>query len=606
MNAPVPSIAAAAHVGDAPWPGMGALPHADGAAFRVWAPHATAVWVTGSFDGWSEDAHPMAPDEGGRWYADIAGVAEGDEYRFRIEGPGGIVSRIDPYARAVTNSVGNGIVTAAPFDWGDDAYRMPAWNELVIYEMHLGTFNRPEGAEVGGFADAVARFDHLRRVGVNAIQIMPAAEFAGDLSWGYNPAHLFAVESAYGGPAAFKAFVREAHAHGFAVILDVVYNHFGPSDLDLWRFDGWGEGEGGGVYFYQDHRAATPWGATRPDYGRPEVRQFIRDNALHWLEEFRVDGLRFDMTLYIRQIEGNEGDPEDALPDGWSLMQWVNDEVAERFPGRITIAEDLRDLAAMTAQTSDGGAGFGAQWDARFVHPVREALIAPDDDDRSMEAIAAALTAEDGGDPFRRVVYTESHDEVANGKARVPSEIGGEDAQTHWAAQKRSTLGAALVFTAAGIPMIFQGQEFLEGGWFDDAVPLDWDRAEGFRGIARLYRDLIGLRREARGLRARETEVIHLDEVGKTLAYLRGRGDDAVLVILNFRGAPAEALRIGLPDGGGWRLVVNTDWEGYSRDFGGEGARDLVPEEGEHDGRPFHAETSIGGFTALVFVRQGG
>ena len=604
MNAPVPSMTAVAPVEDAPPPGMGAVLHERGAAFRVWAPHAAAVWVTGSFNGWSEETHPMTPGEDGLWYADIADVGEGSEYRYRIEGPDGTLSRIDPHARAVTNSVGNGIVTGAPFDWGDDAYEMPPWNELVIYEMHVGTFHRPEGAEVGGFADAAAKFDHLRRLGVNAIQIMPAAEFAGDLSWGYNPAHIFAVESAYGGPAAFKAFVREAHAQGFAVILDVVYNHFGPSDLDLWRFDGWGEGEAGGIYFYQDHRAATPWGATRPDYGRPEVRQFIRDNALYWLEEFRVDGLRFDMTLYIRQIEGNEGDPHDALPDGWSLMQWINDEVAERFPGRITIAEDLRDLAAITTRTSDGGAGFGAQWDARFVHPVREALIAPEDDDRSMEAIVAALTADDGSDPFRRVLYTESHDEVANGKARVPAEIGGEHAQTHWAAQKRSTLGAALVFTAAGIPMIFQGQEFLEGGWFDDAVPLDWDRAEGFRGIARLYRDLIGLRREAGGLRARETEVIHLDESGKTMAYLRGRGEEAVLVVLNFRDAPVEALRIGLPDGGGWRLAVNTDWEGYSHDFGGQEAHDLTPAEGEHDGRPFHAETSIGGFTALVFVRQ--
>ena len=606
MNAPNPSIALDAAVETAPRPGMGAIPHEHGTAFRVWAPHATAVAVTGGFDGWSEGGHPMTQEGDGIWYADIPDVGGGCEYRFRIEGPDGTLSRIDPYARAVTNSVGNGIVTDAPFDWDDDAFEMPAWNDLVIYEMHLGTFNRPEGAEVGGFADAVARFDHLRKLGINAIQIMPAAEFAGDLSWGYNPAHIFAVESAYGGPVAFKAFVKEAHAQGFAVILDVVYNHFGPSDLDLWRFDGAGEGEAGGIYFYQDHRAETPWGETRPDYGRPEVRQFIRDNALYWLEEFRVDGLRFDMTLYIRQIEGNEGDPQDALPDGWSLMQWINDEVGARFPGRITIAEDLRDLAAMTAPTSEGGAGFGAQWDARFVHPVREALIAPEDDHRSMDAVIAALMAEDGGDPFRRVVYTESHDEVANGKARVPAEIGGSDAQTHWAAQKRSTLGAALVFTAAGIPMIFQGQEFLEGDWFDDAVPLDWDRAEGFRGITRLYRDLIRLRREAPGLRARETEVVHHDEATKTLAYLRGTGRDAVLVVLNFGHAARDALRLGLTDGGGWRLAVNSDWEGYSHDFGGQEAYDLVPAEGEHDGRPFHAETPIGGFTALIFTRQAG
>ncbi|WP_299823182.1 alpha-amylase family glycosyl hydrolase [uncultured Jannaschia sp.] len=221
---------------------------------------------------------------------------------------------------------------------------------------------------------------------------MPAMEFAGDVSWGYNSAHIFAIESAYGGPTAFKDFVRAAHAAGFAVLLDVVYNHFGPSDLNLWRFDGWGEGERGGVYFYQDHRAATPWGETRPDYGRQEVRQFIRDNALYWLEDFRVDGLRFDMTLYIRTISGDEGSEGDQLPDGWSLMAWLNDEIADRFPGRITIAEDLRQVDAVTATTGEGGAGFGAQWGAAFVHPVREALIAAEDDDRSIASLVDALT----------------------------------------------------------------------------------------------------------------------------------------------------------------------------------------------------------------------
>ena len=599
MTAHDPALAPQA--GDAP---IGATLRDGGVSFRVWAPGADAVSVVGTFNDWSADAHPMERGEDGQWRAHVDGAAAGAEYRFHVAGPDGAATRIDPYARAVTNSVGNGIVTdPAAFDWEGDEFATPAWHELVIYEMHLGTFARGEDEDVGTFAGAAGRLDHLRRLGVNAVQIMPAAEFAGDLSWGYNPAHIFAVESAYGGPEAFKAFVRDAHRAGIAVILDVVYNHFGPSDLDLWRFDGTGEGDAGGPYFYQDHRAATPWGATRPDYGRPEVRQFVRDNALYWLEDFHLDGLRFDMTLYIRQIEGDEGNPDDALPDGWSLMQWVNDEVAGHFPGRITIAEDLRDLGAITAPTGEGGAGFGAQWDARFVHPVREALILEHDDDRSMTALAEALTADGTGDPFRRVVYTESHDEVANGKARVPAEIGGADGERDWAAQKRSTLGAALVFTAAGIPMIFQGQEFLEGGWFDDAVPLDWDRAEDFRGIVRLYRDLIRLRREAPGLRARETEIVHLDEDAKTLAYLRGTGADAVLVVMNLRAEAAGGVRIGLPEAGEWRLRVNTDWTGYSADFAGHEAWGLTAQEGEQGGRPFHAELDVGGYAALVFTR---
>ncbi len=139
----------------------------------------------------------------------------------------------------------------------------------------------------------IAKLPYLCDLGVNAVEIMPPMEFAGGYSWGYNPANLFAIEREYGGPSGFKAFVAAAHAQGIAVIFDVVYNHFGPSDLDLWQFDGWSENGKGGVYFYNDGRSWTPWGDTRPDYGRSEVRQFIRDNALLWLERYRVDGLRW-------------------------------------------------------------------------------------------------------------------------------------------------------------------------------------------------------------------------------------------------------------------------------------------------------------------------
>ncbi len=590
---------------DATHAGMGAILHEGGVAFRVWAPNAKAVSVTGDFNGWSDEAHPMSQEGDGYWYADIAEAQIGHEYRYLIEGPAGRLSRIDPYARGVTNSVGNGIIADPHFDWQGDDFALPDWNRLVIYELHIGTFNRT-GDGVGTFEGAQEKFDHLRRLGVNAIQIMPVAEFAGDVSWGYNPAHIFAIERAYGGPQAFKEFVRAAHAAGLAVILDVVYNHFGPIDIDLWQFDGWSENGKGGIYFYNDHRAATPWGDTRPDYGRDPVRQFIRDNTLLWLEEYRVDGLRFDMTLYIRNITG-DGSRGDAIPEAWTLLQWLNTEIAERHPGHVTIAEDLRNEAKITAEVGAGGAGFGAQWDAEFVHPVRKVLIAEKDDDRHMGTIAHALGHHYNGDPFQRVIYTESHDEVANGKARVPHEIGGDE-QDHWAAQKRSTLGAALIFTAPGIPMIFQGQEFLQGDWFDDTVPLDWDQSEGFAGIVKLYRDLIALRLDreggTQGLSGRGLDVFHLEEDRKIVAFRRWSDDDGeVIVVMNFRKEAVADLRIGLPQGGAWRLRLNTDWQGYSGDFGGHASGDLEGAKGDCDGKPFHAGLSIGPYTALVYSR---
>ncbi len=317
---------------------------------------------------------------------------------------------------------------------------------------------------------------------------MPVAQFAGERSWGYNPAHMFSIETAYGGSLAFKRFVKQAHQQGMAVILDVVYNHLGPSDLDLWQFDGWSENNRGGIYFYNDDRAHTLWGGTRPDYGRGEVRQFIRDNVFMWLEEYHVDGLRYDCTPFSRTMDGSN---DHELPEGWSLLQWVNSQVAQKFPGRITIAEDLQNDKRLTQDTGSGGAGFGSQWDANCVHPIRQAVITPENTQRSLIAIRDALCYRYNDDAFDRVIYSESHDEVANGKARVPEAVNPKD-PTGWYAQKRSTLAAALVFPPV-FPCSSRARNSSKGGG-RDTVPVNGDQREEFHGIVRLYRDLIRLR----------------------------------------------------------------------------------------------------------------
>jgi 1,4-alpha-glucan branching enzyme len=588
--------------------GMGAIVHQGGVAFRVWAPHAQSVFVEGDFNGWSKTAAPLSAEEHGYWYADVPSAKPGDGYKFVLVNGDQTLERIDPYARQVTNSSGVGaIYDPASFDWKEGSYELPAHNDLAIYEMHVGSFFADEQGKPGDFDAAMEKMQHLKRLGVNAIEVMPVAEFAGDYSWGYNPAHIFAVESAYGGPDAFKAFVREAHRRGLGVIQDVVYNHFGPSDLDLWQFDGWQENDKGGIYFYNDERAETPWGSTRPDYGRPEVRQFIRDNARMWLEEYHVDGLRFDSTVYIRTVDGND---EHGIPDGWSLLQEINGDLHAQFPRCITIAEDLHSNAWITKPVSEGGAGFDAQWDANFVHPVREVVVLPQDEQRSMDAVRNAISFYYDGDAFRRVIYSESHDEVANGKARVPQEIDPED-PTGWYAQKRSTLAAGLVFTSPGIPMLFQGQEFLQGEWFRDDVPLDWDMDEEFRGIVRLYRDLIQLRLNAkgqsRGLSGQFLNIFHVNEAGNVIAFQRwdehGAGDD-VVVVVNFSHAPEENYEVGMPSTGPWKLRLNSDAKVYSKDFEGFASGDVEASEGGRDGLDAHATLSIGPYTLLVYSQD--
>jgi 1,4-alpha-glucan branching enzyme len=590
-------------------PGMGAIPHEKGVAFRVWAPHAERVSVVGTFNNWDAGAHPLTREnDEGYWYTDVPGAEIGAEYRYALKTPWGDLSRIDPYAREVTNSVGNGVVHDPHFDWGEEFHKTPPWNEWVIYELHVGTFNdpTPDDPRPATFRDVVRRFEHLKKLGVNCLQVMPVAEFAGDRSWGYNPAHIFAVEGAYGGPKAFKEFVREAHRNGFAIVLDVVYNHFGPSDLHLWRFDGWSENDGGGNYFYQDWRKETPWGDTRPDYGRPEVRQFVRDNALMWVEDYHIDGLRMDMTLYIRSVRS---DGEQNLPDGWTLLQWINGELREKHPNTLTIAEDLQHNDWMTKPVGEGGAGYGSQWDDQFVHPIRAAVIAADDEQRSMAAVAHALTHRYNGDAFQRVIYSESHDEVANGRARVVHEIAPNDPH-NWFAQKRSTLAAALVFTAPGIPMLFQGQEFLEGEWFRDTVPVDWDKSEEFQGIVRLYRDLIRLRLNrgghTLGLLGQHIEVIRADEGAKVIAFRRWMSDgpdNEVVVVANFHREPRENYVLGFPAPGAWKLQFNSDWRGYSALFGNHPSTDVRADEGACDGLPNRAALSIGPYSVLVYAR---
>ncbi|WP_392424358.1 alpha-amylase family glycosyl hydrolase [Barrientosiimonas humi] len=583
-------------------PGMGATTYDGGTTFRVWAPFAQDVSVVGDFTGWDERPVPLQREDGGRWSVDVPGVTSGAEYKFRLTGAGGQqLSKIDPYARCVTSSVGNGVVyDHAEFDWQGDDFAAPPMDDLVIYELHIGSFFTEDPNRPGTFALAFSKFDHLVALGVSAVHVMPIMEFAGDRSWGYNPAHIFAVESVYGGPDALKTFVREAHRRGIAVILDVVYNHLGPSDLDLWQFDGWSENGKGGIYFFNDDRSSTPWGDTRPDYGRAEVRQFIFDNAQSWLRDFHVDGLRWDMTPYIRSVDGGGRD----LPEGWALMHDVNSALRQQFSDVVFIAEDMQRKPEITR---GDGAGFHTQWDGAFVHPVRAAMKALDDGSRSMGSLAEALTTRYNDDAFQRVVYTESHDEVANGKARLPEEIDGNDPRA-WHARKRSTLGAALALTSPGVPMLFQGQEFLEDEWFRDDVPLEWSLKETYHGIERLYADLIRLRRNASGasagLRGQQTAVTLLDDQAKLMAYVRraqgGPGDD-VLVVVNASAQERRDVVVPVPAGGRWRLLVNSDAKIYSDDYGDLGSdADAFEENGQA-----RVRVSIAPYSVLVYGLAG-
>lgn len=585
------------------FPGQGAVRWPGGTTFRVFAPNANFVRVPGSFNNWNTALVNMASEGNGWWSVDYRNVTAGSQYKFYLNYNNQSFWRNDPWARRLTNSTGNSIVyDQNTYQWQTQNFQTPPWNKMVVYELHIGAFNDTPGGGPGTFATAEAKLDHLADLGINVIELLPVNEFPTDFSWGYNPSYPWSVESGYGGPDALKRFVDQANARGIAVVLDVVHNHYGPNDLDIWRFDGWSQGNYGGIFFYNDARANTPWGP-RPDFGRPEVRSYIRDSLLMFAQDYRMSGFRWDSVKYTNITDlGNN-------PEGWSLMQWVNDSIDATQPWKISIAEDLQNNAWTTKTTASGGAGFDSQW-SNFVHNIRAALTTPDDNARDVNNVAGWVNERFNGDAFERVIYTESHDEDANGKKRVPSEIDVNNPASYWA-QKRSTLGAAVVMTAPGIPMLFMGQEFLEDGWFDANDPLDWTKNTTFAGIKRLYKDLIALRTNkngnAAGLSGQGLNTFAVNNATKVLAYHRydqgGSGDDVVCVF-NFKNTTYSSYRIGLPRGGGWTVAMNSDWNGYSNLFGNLFSPNFQADATPYNGLSHSGLVNLAPYSFLILTKD--
>ncbi|HWT55468.1 MAG TPA: alpha-amylase family glycosyl hydrolase [Candidatus Microsaccharimonas sp.] len=563
---------------------LGVIVTSKGTRFGVWAPFAEAVAVSGGFNGWSRT--PMERDEHGNWWAIIADVQPGQEYKYVLTYGGHEHYKNDPRALQMTTNAGNALIADPDFDWQDDSFTPAPRNQQVIYEMHIGTFNRPDASTYGTFQTAIDKLDYLQELGINAIELMPICSMSMDRGWGYAPDYIYAVESLYGGRHGLLTFVREAHRRGIAVILDVVYNHFGPGDgLDLWQFDGWNVDDMGGVYFYNDWRATTPWGSCRPDYGRPEVQSYITDNVRFWLSDCHIDGLRLDSTIYVRNVQGHNNDPDNDIPDGWKLMQQVTKTAHEVKPDSFVIAEDSSGNDYITKPVHDGGAGFSSQWQVTFPHAVRQALDNPDDASRDLATIAGELTQYYNGDAFQRVIYSDSHDSSANGSARLSEQIDPGDASSIFA-RRRSLLASALTLTAPGIPMLLQGQEFMQDGDFNDWRELDWHRARKFSGIVTAHRHLVALRRNVHGntagLTGNGTNILHLNHDTKILAYHRwnkgGAGDDTVIVF-NFTNQLISDYTIDFPVAGSWKVRFNSDWQGYSPDFTDHQTEDIVANE---------------------------
>ncbi len=559
-------------------PGWGSTPYytgGTGVTFRVWAPNASNVTVKGTFNGLSNTANPLFSEgASGVWSVDVTNAVVGQQYKYRINAT---ADKKDPRSRRQVHSAAYSLIYGGTnFNWTGDTFTNIPLNDAVIYELNIGTFN-DTGIGPGTFATATNRLAYLKQLGITAVEVMPINEFPGDYSWGYNPADIFAVESAFGGPDGFKSFVKKCHEFGIGVLVDVVHNHYGPSDLDLWQFDGSFSGSYGGIYFYQvAGHCCTPWGDTRPDYGSSQVRSFIKDNFTMWLDEYHVDGFRWDSPGTMMYSDAG------FIADGQSLIQQTSSMIHTAYVGKINIGEDQRQLS--------GIAGFDSTWaNYVFQNNVVAQLTAASDASRDMGAIdyAVNLNHNGGGSGasggLGNVLYTESHDSAGdlNGGQRLPVYIDGSN-PTNYFARKRSTIGAAIMLTTPGLPMILQGQEFLTTTQFgaDEAEALVWSRTNTFSGIVSLYTDLIRLRRNldgrSSGLKGVNVSTIWQDNSNKLIAYRRwssGSVGDDVIVICNFANTNWPSYNVGgFPKTGNWYTQFNSDWVKYGSDYGNYGS----------------------------------
>jgi 1,4-alpha-glucan branching enzyme len=572
-------------------PPRGATLYEGGAEFRVWAPNASEVEVTGDFGGPFE----LAPEAGGLFAAKVPGAHAGQRYQFTIVHGADRLTRIDPRARELSPDGADSIlVDPSAYPWKSAKWQAGPMREQVIYELHIRSFASPDGTSPGTFASAIGRLDTLKALGVTLIELIPPSEYVGD-GWGYSIFSHSAPHARYGSSDDLRRFVDEAHARGMGVLIDVVFNHYAKTQTGLYCFDGECTGNSG-IYFYADPMQMTPWGP-KPNFAEPEVQNLVRDAIATWLEEYRVDGFRWDSVSNIRAIDG-----QGSIPEGRMLLRSINDDIHANHPGVLSIAEDLKNDANVTSP-ADGALAFDAQWDPRFYGPMVTDLA---EGPSSIGDVAGAVTAAYDATGTTRVVYSESHDVAGHG-GRIPNRVDpGNPTSTN--ARKRALLGLGMALTTPGIPMLFEGQEWADASSFaTNATLLSWSDAPGRAGLVQFTRDAIALRRNlagrTRGLLGANAQVFHQNDGPKVIAYRRwdvgGPGDD-VIVVANFGAQTFPSYLVGLPAGGLWRVRLNSDATMYAPDFGGASSGDVEAAAIPRDGLPYQGSVALGANSIVV------
>ncbi len=551
-----------------------------GVSFTVWAPHARGATVVGDFEGWEGRLAPMRRlAASGVWEVFLPQVRAGELYKFRIHGADGVVvDKADPMARAAqappaTASV---ITGAGTHRWDDEDWLArrgatdPLTEPLSIYEVHLGSW-RPG---LGYRELAVELADHIERLGFTHVELLPVAEHPYGGSWGYQVTSYYAPTARLGSPDDFRFFVDSLHRRGIGVLVDWVPAHFPRDAWALARFDG------SPTYEHPDpQRGDHPdWGTLVFDYGRREVAGFLIANALYWIDEFHLDGLRVDAVASMLYLDYSRA-PGHWTPnihgglenlEAVAFLRELNDAVHDGRPGVLTIAEESTSWPGVTRGTDAGGLGFSLKWNMGWMHDTL-GFLSRDAADRTFhhhEITFSLMYAF-----HEHFVLPLSHDEVVHEKGTLWTRMPGDaDAKA-----RAVRLFLAYQWCHPGKPLLFMGQEFGQTAEWADDRGVDWhelDESGGaeaalHRGIARLVTDLNALTRTHRALHARDTSSTGYewlsvgDASSAVFGFCRHAEASTIVCLFSVAQAPYAEFRVGMPAPGRWRVILDSDDERY-------------------------------------------
>ncbi len=586
---------------------LGAHPEErDGVAgyrFAVWAPNAKEVCLATEDNDWRWGELPLYPvGVSGIWAAFVPGIRKGNLYKYGIKQAGGtIVYKTDPVALFAELRPGTAAV-AWDLDnhaWNDAAWMQaraengPPLNRAVsIYEVHAGSWRRRHGGghpylSLNELKDSL--IPYVKDMGFTHIEFMPLAEHPLDLSWGYQTGHYFAPSSRFGTPEDLKAFVDRCHQESIGVILDWVPAHFPKDQWGLGRFDGTA------LYEHMDPRLGEhpDWGTYIFNYGRHEVKNFLLSNALYWLKEFHIDGLRIDAVasmLYLdySRKEGewrpNEHGGTENL-DAIALLRELNAVVHGQHPGAVTIAEESTAWPGVSRPVYAGGLGFTFKWNMGWMHDML-GYMAENSIHRAYHH--NKLTFSMIYAFSENFILPISHDEVVHGKKALLAKMPGDV----WQQQANLRLFYSYMWAHPGKKLLFMGSEFGQWNEWNQDKELDWMLLDfpAHQGIQNTVRDLNALLRREKALHAEDNDwtgfswLDFADYSSSVISFLRkAQGAKPVLWVFSFTPVVREGYFVPCPHGGGWREAFNSDSEVYGgSNVGNYGVTEAVRREHGH------------------------